>query len=83
VRAYSKTVFQNVCQALLKHALETLEILATSWYLLKHSWNVLLSLETLETLDTLETALEMLEIESRLIYPTLLHVCQTRDINFC
>jgi len=36
---------------------------------------VLLSLETLETLDTLETALEMLEIESRLIYPTLQACC--------
>jgi len=42
---------------LLKRALETLETLAISCYLLTHSWNVLLSLETLETLD----ALEMLE----------------------
>jgi len=45
--------FKNV----LKHALETLETVETvdnSCYLLKHSWNVLLSLETTETLETLE-----------------------------
>jgi len=35
----------------------------------------LLSLETLETLDALETALEMLEIESRLI-------CRTLQLNY-
>ena len=43
---------------LLKRALETLETLDKSCYLLKHSWNVLLSLETLEMLGTLKT-LEM------------------------
>jgi len=39
-------------QELLKRPLETLAI---SCYLLKYSWNVLLSLETLDTLEMLET----------------------------
>jgi len=45
----------RVSRALLKRALETLEMLDNSCHLLKLSWDVLLTLETVETVETLET----------------------------
>jgi len=63
----STPAVSRVSRALLKRAIETL---AASCYLLKYSWNVMLSLETLETLDTLETQTR-LEINSRHDLPDL------------
>jgi len=51
-----------------------LETLDTYCYLLKCSWNVLLSLETLESLDTLETQTR-LEINRRHHLPDLAVIC--------
>jgi len=63
----SKPAVSRVSKALLKCALETLD---THCYLLKCSWNVLLSLEMLETLDALETQTR-LEINRRHHLPDL------------